>query len=240
MKKIQKEKVKANPGKEIMQEIMQEKPQKKKLIKKKKKRGKVYIASMNMRGKWATCPDGVVKINVTSAQGKANKNRLCFSPMTETGYKGFHCFENYWQSGKVFEGIKHEESIKWWKALKAPKRRYPKGKGKRVLHATFKQDNQHIDMDYITSRKLVYVPEYYNLVKDNENTQSWIKRVMNGEDVAIYDFDGPRDNDGGVKCLEATKELLLEKIHYTRTPFGHGYVVAMLLLGLDVEEITKE
>lgn len=30
-------------------------------------KGRVYIASMNLRGSWATCPDNVIKINVTSA-----------------------------------------------------------------------------------------------------------------------------------------------------------------------------
>ena len=40
--------------------------------------GKVYVASMNMRGKWADCSyiDNHIKINVTSAQGKTNLNRL--------------------------------------------------------------------------------------------------------------------------------------------------------------------
>jgi hypothetical protein len=28
-------------------------------------------------------------------------------------------------------------------------------------------------MDYITSRKKVYVPEYYNLIKDKELIGSW-------------------------------------------------------------------
>ena len=52
--------------------------------------GKVYIASMNLRGAWATKldPDSIT-LNVTSAQGKLNLNRLAFSPMTEIpgGYK---------------------------------------------------------------------------------------------------------------------------------------------------------
>ena len=65
--------------------------------------GKIYIASMNMRGKWADPIVDSVKLNVTSAQGKNNKNRLDFSPMTkiDDGYKGYWNFEHYWQSGKV-------------------------------------------------------------------------------------------------------------------------------------------
>ena len=91
--------------------------------------GKVYIASMNMRGKWADSSyiDNYIKINVTSAQGKTNKNRLSFSPMTEIqgGYKGYWNFESYWQSGKVFEDIPIEKTKKYWSELKEAKRRYP-------------------------------------------------------------------------------------------------------------------
>ena len=47
--------------------------------------GKIFIASMNMRGKWAEPQadlENYIKVNVTSAQQKANKNRRDFSPMT--------------------------------------------------------------------------------------------------------------------------------------------------------------
>ena len=43
---------------------------------------KVYVASMNMRGRWATKPFGAKVVNVTSAQSKKSSNRLAFSPMT--------------------------------------------------------------------------------------------------------------------------------------------------------------
>lgn len=45
--------------------------------------GKIYIASMNMRGKWADpILEDSLKINVTSAQSKTSQDRLNFSPMT--------------------------------------------------------------------------------------------------------------------------------------------------------------
>jgi hypothetical protein len=73
--------------------------------------GKVFIASMNLRGAWAPAPADTTKVNVTSAQGLANKNRRDFSPMTqiEGGYEGFWNFEAFWQSGKVFEGISEQK-----------------------------------------------------------------------------------------------------------------------------------
>ena len=135
-------------------------------------KGEILVCSMNMRGEWASLPENgkqYIKINVTSAQGKNSKNRLAFSPMTPipNGYKGFWCFENYWQSLKVFEEIPFETSNNWFKQLSEPKRRYPKSKGKRVLCARTQLSQE---LNYIESRKQVYVPEYYQLIKDNEMT----------------------------------------------------------------------
>ena len=96
----------------------------------------VYVASMNMRGKWAVAPDGCKKINVTSSQAKKSKYRLAFSPMTpiEGGYKGFYCFENYWQSGKRYDGIIDvDKQLEWWKTQEKGRRRYPLGKNKKIL-----------------------------------------------------------------------------------------------------------
>ena len=189
--------------------------------------GKIYIASMNMRGKWADpiC-DNYIKINVTSAQAKKSKNRIHFSPMTEIqgGYNGYWNFESYWQSGKVFENIPIETTKKWWRELKEPKRRYPKSKGKKVLYALF--DDNDEKMDYVTSRKKVYVPQYYDLIKDKDIIEEYKQILMTGKNIIIYDFDGPRHINGNVLCLELTNDLLIDKINDTRHPFGHGYIVA--------------
>jgi hypothetical protein len=196
----------------------------------KEKIGKVFIASMNMRGKWAEPIEDGIKINVTSAQGKTNKNRLAFSPMTpiEGGYKGYWNFESYWQSGKVFENIPAEKTKKYWKELKEPKRRYPNSKGKNVLYSLFNGEK----MDYITARKKVYIPEYYKLIKNNDVLLYWKNMLKKGNNLIIYDFDGPRNLNGEVMCLELTEELLKEKINNPRFPFGHGYIVGATILGI--------
>jgi hypothetical protein len=197
--------------------------------------GKIYVASMNMRGRWADpiC-ENPIKINVTSAQAKTSKNRLNFSPMTpiEGGYKGYWNFESYWQSGKVYENIPIEKTKKWWKELKEPKRRFPNSKGKNVLYAIF--DGTDEKMDYVTSRKNIYIPEYYNLIKDKEHIEYWKKSLNEGNNLVIYDFDGPRTKDGSTLCLELTKELLTEKINDTQFPFGHGYIVAACIGGINL------
>jgi hypothetical protein len=202
--------------------------------------GKIFIASMNMRGKWADpIIENSIKVNVTSTQAKNNKDRISFSPMNEIkdGYKGYWNFESYWQSGKVYEDIPLEKTKKWWKELKQPKRRYPNSKGKKVLHAEFDGNDQK--MDYITSRKEVYVPEYFGLIKKKDRLKYWKNMLKNGHNLIIYDFDGPRNLDGTVTCLELTKELLIEKINDTRFPFGHGYVVAATIANIKPELYIK-
>ena len=199
--------------------------------------GKVFIASMNLRGAHAPAPANAIKVNVTSAQALLNKNRRDFSPMThiEGGYEGFWNFEAFWQSGKVFEGIPEEKVKAFWHKVTEAKRRYPGSKGKKVLHARFEcaPDEQ---MDYVTSRKKVYVPRYIDLIRDREMTLHWKQQVESGKDIVIYDFDGPRTADGGVTCVEVNIELLCEKINDEQFPFGHGYIVASLIKGISPEE----
>ena len=176
-----------------------------------------------------------IKINVTSAQGKASKNRLAFSPMTPipNGYKGFWCFENYWQSLKVFQDIPFEKSSNWFKQLSEPKRRYPKSKGKKVLCA---RTDTGQELNYVESRKQVYVPEYYQLIKDNEMTLYYKKMLEEGYNLAFYDFDGPRREEHGVTCLELTEDLLKDKINDPTHPFGHGYIVAATIADIMPEK----
>ncbi len=201
------------------------------------KRGKVYIASMNLRGARAVPIDAnSLKLNVTSAQRTLSLDRRDFSPMTpiEGGYKGYWNYESRWQSGKIFEGIDEKMSKSWWKAQTKPKRRFPKGKGKTILCARFEGYEDKGDMDYVTARKTVYVNEYYDLIKNRERTLYWKKLLEEGQNITIYDFDGPRTEDKGVTCLELNEDLLRDKINDLKFPFGHGYVVACALTGIDL------
>jgi hypothetical protein len=188
----------------------------------------IYIASMNLRGNWAPAPENTTILNATSAQRKTSPERLAFSPMTEipNGYKGYYCFENYWQGGKVYESIPEDVSKKWWKELKQPKRKYPRAKN--VLHSNY----DGVIRDYITSRKQVYVPEYYELIKNNPTTKKWVNFAKSGMSIVVYDFDGPRDKTGKPICLPVNLDLLIEKINDTKYPFGHGYVIAGVLAGI--------
>lgn len=198
--------------------------------------GKVYVASKKFRGPHATPLDPrAVKVDVTSAQATASANRRDFSPMTpnQDGYRGFWNFESFWQSGKVFEGLDHRTSKLWWIQQKAPKRRYPNSKGKKVLYAKWDHTRP---LGYVESRKQVYVPEYSAMIADREMLKYWKDQVARGVNVTIYDFDGPKLPDGSITCCELTKELLQEKINDETHPFGHGYIVAAMIAGINVDE----
>ena len=197
----------------------------------------IYVASMNMRGQWANSPEGCKKINVTSSQAKNSRYRLTFSPMTpiEGGYKGFYCFENYWQAGKRYQGIEDiEKQMNWWKTQQKGRRRYPAGKGKKIMYAEY--PNFDKPLDYIPSRKLVYVPEYYNLIKDTPVLKELQERAKKGECLVIYDFDGPRNSDKTPTIKQVTLDLLKEKLNNGKFPFGHGYIVAGAVAGILPEE----
>merc|ERR1712196_260872 len=107
------------------------------------------------------------------------------------------------------------------------RRKYPLGKDKVVKHAIFPEFDE--PLSYIPSRKKVYVPEYYNLIKDSPV----LNELKNdNQSYAVYDFDGPRTNDGKPTFEKVTLDLLIEKINDTKFPFGHGYIVAAEIAGI--------
>lgn len=191
---------------------------------------------MNMRGKHAVLPENTIKINVTSCQSKSSIYRRDFSPMTpiEGGYKGFYCFENYWQGYKRFSDGNHIEDedarnnyVEYWKNLECAKR---KGKFKRVFDAMYEDG---IPRDYIDARKNIYIPQYYDLMIGSEAFMNLKNSIEKGyhNSIAIYDLDGPRKEDGSVDCVEVTLDFLREKVNSPTFPFGHGYIVAAALCG---------
>ncbi len=199
-----------------------------------KKTGRVYLASKNARGKWAGRPAGSVTVDATSLQSKNSINRRDLSPMSPfVTYNEFYCFENYWQSLRVYEHLadKRPQFIAWWQALKRPKRRYPGTKGKKVLYAS--RPGVEEKLTYVESRKKIYVPEYYEMVKNREAITTARNQLKSGRDICVVDIDGPRADDGTPLCHEITLDYLKEKIDDEKFPFGHGYIVASLIAGID-------
>lgn len=203
---------------------------------------KVYIASKNFKGKWAERPKGAVVVDVTSAQAKGSANRIAFSPMNMKQYTDPHegefpNFEAYWQSIKVIENVPHAPAKQWWKSIDKPKRRHPKMKKNRVMHAEHARYPGRM-FGYVESRKKVYVPDYFDMIKDNSHLLH-LREKHKGQCVVVYDFDGPRHDDGTPAIEEVTVAMLRRKINEERVPFGHGFVVAAALANITPDEYVS-
>ena len=150
------------------------------------------------------------------------------------GYKDFYCFENYWQAGKRYQGIEDVDAqMEWWKKQTKGRRRYPGGKGKKIMYAEYPGFGP---LDYISSRKRVYVPEYYELIRDKPILNHLKTQANKGECLVIYDFDGPRNSDKTPTIKKVSLDLLKDKLNDPRFPFGHGYIVAGAIAGILPEE----
>lgn len=104
-------------------------------------------------------------------------------------------------------------------------------------------------MDYITSRKRIYLPLYCKLVKEQPLFWELKQKVENGEQLCICEVDGPHQeslpyykqkygvNDDFIaqNSMEITKEHIDIMLNDPKHPFGHGYCLAMALLDMDQE-----
>ena len=209
---------------------------------------KVYIRSKpfpRTRGKSGSLPDSAVgdtvSVDVTSGQKRASVNRIAFSPMhigapyfTPTGDR-FSCYEHYWQSLKVYEGADHAAALQWWKRQTNPKRRLPKTKGARVLHAVDEKRYPGREFGYVDSRKAFYLKDYRQKIRNCPMAKLAVQSIrakLQTANIVITDYDGPRDVHGEPSCEEVTIELLRQKLHDVSNPFGHGYAVAAEILDI--------
>ena len=90
--------------------------------------------------------------------------------------------------------------------------------------------------DYISSRKIAYVTCYSELIKDNNRIQYYRQLLDKGNNIVVYDLDGPKDHLGHNIVCPVTTELLKNKINDTSYSFGHGYVVAATLLNIPTSD----
>ena len=208
----------------------------------------VYVAAKNMRGAWADRShlSNPFVVDVTSAQSKSGRFRVAFSPMhfgepyasPEEGT--FPNFEAYWQSLKQIEGLDEAKHKAWWKGITSAKRRHPAIKKSRVLGAKHKRFPGQL-MGYVESRKRVYVPDYHAMVAPKKVVEELKAIQSEGKrPIVVYDFDGPRTEDGKPICEKVDVEMLRRRIDDASKPFGHGFVVAALLAGIGPEDYTCE
>ena len=99
-------------------------------------------------------------------------------------------------------------------------------------------------LDYIESRKEIYLPLYTELVQKEKQFLELVERLKNGENLLIIEVDGPheesleyyRDKYDVPKdfiqnfTMLATRENIDIMLNDPKHPFGHGYCLALALL----------
>lgn len=207
----------------------------------------------------------VKNVNVTSgSMNKVNGQQIkqlspmFLGPVSESEFFGNGTetaliFENYWQYSKVFKELGHIEDdgqlTESWYKFRA--KGFAKNKGDRHPMGTKSKEIKFVDergknhykyysancsvhfgqkLDYIKSRKLIYAPVYAWLVSRTPAFSELEKLVKSGISVQIL------DNDVLPGSHSVTVDFLKERINDPSVPFGHGYVVAGLLVGIQPEE----
>lgn len=177
-----------------------------------------------------------------------------------------YIFENLWQYSKIYPGLLHwdeenncptERWEQWRKngllrvktnnkgGIKKGIRTPPevarlkercKGNGESWLPMCSWWNGEKLD--YIASRKKIYVPAYVKLVAETDAFKGLVELVDGGQDVIIMDIDGPslEHHPNGV---QVTSEYIKHALEYKERPFGHGYIVAALLAGVDILEMCS-
>jgi hypothetical protein len=195
----------------------------------------------------------------------------CFSPfilktdgLERQKNKGGIIFENYYQGSKVFStisspiwdptipeckivedgNINMKKYIEWrdslWNQPKAI--RFP-NKYKNIFCSLFiDQDDQISQLNYIQSRKKIYIREYIRLVRKLPQYQKLVGLIRNGQKITILEMDVPspkKKGNYGLLCNKhgiytPTLQNLKILINDTNEPFGHGLCLSAALL-IDLE-----
>ena len=99
-------------------------------------------------------------------------------------------------------------------------------------------------LDYITSRKEIYLPLYVHLVKDHPHFKLLLKKLSEGKNLLIIEVDGPHqesldyyrekynvpDNFIENDTMLCTKDNINIMLNDPKHPFGHGYCLGLALL----------
>jgi hypothetical protein len=175
-------------------------------------------------------PDEATVINTTSRASGWSRGLSPFflGPVKLYGDYVSQNVENAWQYCKCFvEHLdEHNEpgpayfywAQRGWNRKVAD--RYPMGRGSKPLYSLW--DGQKLG--YVDARKQIYIPLYSNAVKDTPAFAKLKEIYKSTEFLVLQDFDAHNLNVIG---YDINKLIDNDKIKV-----GHGYVLAMMLLGL--------
>ena len=203
------------------------------------------------------------RFDVTSA-GHDEQMREDFSPfylgpVTASDGLVANNFEAFWQYGKVYPLVydahkvpvpgvdeKGDPTPAFWdwrrrfyttadpKSARHPE--FPKPiRHKDCLYMVYFEDGRLQKLDYVSSRKKVYIPEYAKMVVKTPSFLKLKELVDAGEKIGLADFDCwnyyGKDLDQNVS-IKAIVDNPAYKV-------GHSYVIKMLLQG-DIEVVGNE
>lgn len=121
----------------------------------------------------------------------------------------------------------YEERDKMYALTKENKnrrrRKYPKSSHGVPISSIY----NGIIMDYVTSRKKVYIPMYIELIKNTEEYKLLLQKVNSRENIFIVGPDGWPDYE-----KEINEVTIKEAIDNPKYPFGHELVICGLLKGI--------
>lgn len=174
------------------------------------------------------------------------------------------CRKNQWDQTIIFSSkrekhvdSKNQPNELYWKWRKRGQEakdpiRYPVGFKNRsqCLYAIKNDDKEMKHLDYVQSRKEIYLPAYFSALRKEEKFKNLKKELERGRDILVLEVDGPREeslpyymNKYGVQgsfidhgTTLATKENLDVFLNDTKHPFGHGFCLAAALLNIDLLE----
>jgi hypothetical protein len=143
---------------------------------------------------------------------------------------------NYWKWREA--GLKNDRAIKCPVGIESI------GKHKFTLVGEERLNN-------IEARSKLYVPLYFELVKNQPQFHALRERFNNGENLLIIEVNGPHEEDlpyykqrYGVDnnfivndTMLATPENIKIMLNDPLQPFGHGYCLAMALQDMQVEKM---
>jgi len=138
--------------------------------------------------------------------------------------------ENLWQSSKVYKCHLDEddnpspEYFLWRNKIcdDTKAQRYPMGKGAKPVYSFWNGEK----ISYIEARKRIYIPAYYNSVKNTPAFET-LKMLCetSEEDMYLWDFDGYRHEQLGMS--------LDDVVNCEYKKMGHAFVLLMMLKGFD-------
>lgn len=125
--------------------------------------------------------------------------------------------------------------------------RYPVGYKQRhlCLCSVIGTPKNYKKVDYITSRKEIYLKTYWDAVKKEKQFLELRERLLNGENLLIIEVDGPHQESVpyyhktygiDINSFIQNSTIIVNKknmkilLNDTKHPFGHGYCLGMSLL----------